>query len=70
MTPFEEMTALGYRYGAPTPQAAEIDGQVAAQQVCPRCGSPLHYEGYQHTDPRYEYIALTVCGHCGYSRSF
>jgi len=54
MTLFEEMTALGYRYGAPTPQAAEIDGQVAAQQVCPRCGSPLHYEGYQRIDPGYE----------------
>ena len=66
-----QMMALGYRFGAPTPEAEEIDAQVAEDQRCARCGGSVHYEGY-HRRARgcCEYVALAVCDDCGHELAF
>ena len=62
---------LGYRPGAPTPEAEAIDVEVAQAHPCPKCGGPMHYEGYHRQYRGYtEYIALAVCNHCGHVISF
>jgi hypothetical protein len=66
-----QMVAQGYRFGAPTQEVEEMDAQVAEGQPCPRCGGPMHYEGY-HRQSRgcCEYVALAVCDQCGYDLAF
>jgi hypothetical protein len=66
-----QMVAQGYRVGAPTQEVEEMDAQVIEGRLCPRCGSPLHYEGYCLQTAGYqEYVALAVCDDCGYEVAF
>lgn len=67
MYTFEQMVAQGYHFGAPSWEAEEIDAQVAQGLKCPKCGGPMHYEGYHK---RTEYVALAVCNNCHYRRAF
>ena len=63
--------ALGYKPGAPTPEAEAIDVEVAQAHPCPKCGGQMHYDGYhRHRNGRIEYIALAVCNDCGHVISF
>ena len=64
---FAQMVADGYRFGAPSQEAEEIDSAVAERLRCPRCRGPMHYEGYHR---RGSYVALAVCDHCGYVQAF
>lgn len=65
------MVAQGYRFGAPTQEVEEMDAQVAERQRCPKCGGPMHYEGYhRHSRGYREYVALAVCDQCGYELAF
>ena len=59
--------AEGYLPGAPSPEAEEIDTQVAEGYPCPCCGSGCHYEGWHKEG---SYIALSVCDECGYEEEF
>ena len=66
-----QMVAQGYRVGAPTQEVEEMDAQVVEGQPCPKCGGPMHYEGYHLSSPGYsEYVALAVCDDCGYELAF
>ena len=66
-----QMVAQGYRLGAPSQEAEDIDTQVAEGLECPKCHSPIHYEGYHRRSRGYaEYIALAVCDNCHYQRAF
>ena len=66
-----QMIAQGYHVGAPTPEAEEMDTKAIEGYLCPKCGSPLHYEGYCLQDPGYQsYVALAVCDACGYELAF
>ena len=66
-----QMVAQGYRFGAPTQQVEEMDAQVVEGRPCPKCGSPMRYEGYHRRTPGYcEYVALAVCDDCGYEVAF
>jgi transposase len=65
------MITQGYNVGAPTPEVEEMDAQVIEGRPCPKCGSPLHYEGYcRQTDGYREYVALAVCDACGHEHAF
>ena len=67
----EQMIALGYRFGAPTPEAEEIDGEIARGIKCPKCGRHMRYEGFYCRSKGYlSYIALAVCSRCGYEIEF
>ena len=67
----EQMIALGYRIGAPTPAAEEIDSEIARGMKCPKCGRNMHYEGfYCRSNGDFSYIALAVCNKCGYELEF
>jgi len=66
-----QMVSQGYRVGAPTQEVEEMDAQVVEGQPCPKCGSPMHYEGYHLSSPGYSgYVALAVCDNCGYELAF
>jgi len=58
-----ELTQIGYRYGAPSLEAMDIDAPIAEGTPCPKCGGQMHYEAY--TSPTGSYIALAVCNQCG-----
>jgi hypothetical protein len=65
------MVGQGYRFGAPSAEAEEIDTQVAEGLKCRKCGGPMRYEGYHKNSGGYvEYIALAVCNRCGYEVAF
>ena len=64
---FAQMVAQGYRFGAPTQEAEDIDVQVVERLKCPRCKGSMHYEGYHR---RGSYVALAVCDHCGWDQAF
>jgi hypothetical protein len=71
MRNYAQMVVEGYRFGAPSEEAADIDAQVAERMRCRKCGGPMHYEGYHRSYGAYsEYIALAVCNHCRYTVSF
>ena len=66
-----QMVAQGYHFGAPSQEAEEIDAQVVEGLECPKCRSPMHYEGYhKHSRGYAEYIALAVCNNCRYQWAF
>ena len=67
MNVFAQMVAQGYRFGAPTQEAEDIDAQVAERLKCRKCCGPMHYEGYYRPG---EYVALAVCDHCGVVQAF
>ena len=67
MHTLDVMVAQGYRVGAPSQEAEDIDVQVAEQMRCRKCGGSMHYQGYQK---RGEYVALAVCNKCGHTVSF
>jgi len=58
---------LGYKRGAPSLAAEEIDTQVAESYSCPKCGNHCHYEGWHKEG---SYLAFVVCDVCGYSVEF
>ena len=65
------MVAQGYRFGAPSQEAEEIDAQIAERYPCSVCGGPMHYEAYHKHNGRYtEYVALAVCNRCGHQVEF
>ena len=71
MSTLSQMHAQGYRPGAPSYEAEEIDAQVAGRWPCPRCGGPMRYEGFHRTYNGYtEYVAMAVCNRCGRRISF
>ena len=71
MQSISQLVALGYRCGAPTPEAEEIDSQVASRLKCPHCGSTMYYQGWHRTGNGHSsYIALAVCNRCGYELEF
>ena len=71
MSAMSRMQGEGYRPGAPSQEAQEIDAQVAGSWPCPRCRGPMHYEGFHRTFNGYtEYVALAVCSRCGREISF
>ena len=71
MLTMSQMITLGYRFGAPSHEAEEIDSQIAESRPCPACGGPMRYEGYHRQHNGYaEYIALAVCERCGHEISF
>ena len=71
MYTFTQMVADGYRLGAPSEEAADIDTQVAERMRCRKCGGPMHYQGYhKRSGIRCEYVALAVCNRCGHTTSF
>ena len=66
-----QMVGQGYRFGAPSAEAEEIDTQVAEGLKCRKCGGPMHYEGFHKNDGGYsEYVAVAVCNECGYAAAF
>ena len=66
-----QMIAEGYHVGAPTPEVEEMDARAIEGYLCPKCGGPLHYEGYCLQTAGYQgYVALAVCDACGYERAF
>ena len=67
MYTLEQMIALGYRFGAPSREAEEIDAQVAQRMACSKCGGSMYYVGY-HKDT--EYVALAVCSKCHHQLAF
>jgi hypothetical protein len=71
MRNYAQMVVEGYRFGAPSEEAADIDAQVAERMRCRKCGGPMHYEGYYKSYGAYsEYIALAVCNVCGNQIAF
>jgi hypothetical protein len=71
MSAFAVMVAQGYRIGAPTEEAEDIDAQIAERMRCRKCGSPMRYEGYYKRSGRIcEYVALAVCDRCSHVVSF
>ena len=71
MSAFAAMVAQGYRIGAPTEEAEDIDAQIAERMRCRKCQSPMRYESYHKRSGRTrEYVALAVCDRCGYVVSF
>ena len=71
MYTLEQMVAQGYHFGAPTWEAEEIDAQVAQRMACPKCGGPMHYQGYHKRSSGYtEYVALAVCNDCHHQLAF
>jgi len=71
MHTFAQMVAQGYHVGAPTQEVEEMDAQVVEGQPCPKCGGPMHYEGYHLSSTGYSgYVALAVCDDCGYELAF
>ena len=67
MQSFADLAAQGYRLGAPSLEAEEIDSQVAQSICCHQCGGTMHYEGFHRPG---EYHALAVCNRCGYVMAF
>ena len=67
MHSFEQMMAQGYRCGAPSQEAEDIDAQVVERLQCPRCSGAMHYKGFHKPN---EYVALAVCNQCGHTLSF
>ena len=61
-----EMIKQGYRPGAPSSKAEEIDAEVVDGTIC-KCGAEMHYEAWHKPG---EYIALAVCSRCGRIISF
>lgn len=59
--------AEGYYPGAPTLEAEEIDSKIAEQIRCPICGGRCGYDAWHKEG---SYIALAVCGDCGYEQEF
>ena len=71
MLSIAQRLVLGYHPGAPSPEAEAIDVEVAQAHPCPKCGGPMHYDGYHRCrNGRTEYVALAVCNHCGHVISF
>ena len=71
MYTLEQMIADGYRFGAPSWEAEEIDAQVAQGLKCPKCGGSMHYEGYHKRSSGFtEYVALAVCNNCHHQLAF
>ena len=71
MSAFAVMVAQGYRIGAPSQEAEDIDAQIAERMRCRRCRGPMRYEGYYKRNGRTcEYVALAVCDRCGHVVSF
>jgi hypothetical protein len=71
MHTLEYLVGAGYKPGAPTPEAEDIDARMAESQPCRKCGGPMHYEGYHRRHNGHtEYVALAVCNRCGYEISF
>jgi hypothetical protein len=62
-----QMVGQGYRFGAPSAEAEEIDVQVAQNMKCRKCGGPMRYEGYHRQG---EYVALAICIRCGHETAF
>jgi hypothetical protein len=62
-----QMIGQGYRYGAPTQEAEDIDVQVTKSMKCRKCGGSMHYEGYHRPG---EYVAVAVCNECGREVAF
>ena len=59
--------AEGYRRGAPSQEAADIDSHIAEKMPCPYCGTRCDYEAWHKVG---SYIALAVCAACGWEREF
>ena len=58
----------GYKTGAPSKEAAQIDREVCAESICPTCGHqgltyhPWHKPG--------SYRAFATCPNCGHFDEF
>ena len=66
-----QMVAQGYRVGAPSQEAEDIDAQVAGRMRCHKCSGPMRYEGYhKRSGSHAEYVALATCTHCGHQIEF
>ena len=71
MHSLSQMVAQGYRFGAPSAEAEEIDSQVASGFKCPHCAGHMHYQGWHRSSSGYaSYIALAICSRCGYELEF
>jgi len=57
----------GYKRGAPSFNAAEIDGEVANRATCPKCGGACYYNAWHKPG---SYRAFIVCRQCGYRQEF
>jgi len=63
-----ELLAVGYQPQAPTPGAARIDTQFAADATCAECGAVgLAYQPFSRAD---SYIAFVHCQECGAAEEF
>jgi len=59
---------IGYEQGAPSFDAAAIDGEVCRKNDCPECGHKgLDYEPWHKKG---SYRAFAVCPDCGYREEF
>jgi DNA-directed RNA polymerase subunit M/transcription elongation factor TFIIS len=68
---YAQMISDGYRFGAPSHEAEDIDAQVVKRMRCPKCHGKMHYEGYHKPSRDHtEYVALAVCNACGHTISF
>lgn len=66
--PYEELMFLGYRPGAPSYEAAEIDMQVISDTKCPECDHVgMEYRPY-HT--KNSYRAFAVCPQCNFALEY
>ena len=61
MSTFTQMIEQGYRIGAPSLEAEDIDAGVVERMRCRKCGGSMRYEGYHRHN---EYVALAVCNQC------
>lgn len=60
-----DLRAAGYQPGAPSAEAAAIDGPIAESRICGKCGGAVQYRPWHRRTP-YSYIALAVCTKCGH----
>ena len=71
MHTFARMAAEGYRFGAPSKEAEDIDAAIAERYPCPKCGGSTRYEAYHKRNGGYcSYVALAVCNDCGHQIEF
>lgn len=59
----------GFKPGAPTRQAADIDAAVTEKSACPHCGGQMHYEPWTHGRTK-RYVAVMACYPCKYEVEF
>ena len=58
--------AMEYQHGAPSPEAEQIDSEMASRMTC-ECGNGMRYDAWHRPG---SYIALAVCPKCGREVAF